>query len=302
MGYNKPKETTRNYLENAPLPNHGKSYTVISHKQVIDNTIQLLTDSGFVIQKEIYRANMNANVAQGIYHILPINTVDPTIMEEKELGMMFAWTNSYDKSTRFQCAIGAYVMVCHNGMVAGDMMNFKRKHTGSADHDIRMQISNQIKNGEKYYKRILTDRDAMRNTALSLQEQAEIAGRLYINEDILDAAQMSCVKAELEKPSYDYQCDEENAWTFYNHVTHALKKAHPRDWLSDSQNFHDFMTARVLSKMNITINDTLDLSNFNAVQDPGLDITMKEWNDYAIEIDEDITRSKLVQDVYLMND
>jgi len=302
MGYNKPKETTRNYLENAPLPNHGKSYTVISHKQVIDNTIQLLTDSGFVIQKELYRANMNANVAQGIYHILPINTVDPTIMEEKELGMMFAWTNSYDKSTRFQCAIGAYVMVCHNGMVAGDMMNFRRKHTGSADHDIRMQISNQIKNGEKYYKRILADRDAMRNTALSLQEQAEIAGRLYINEDILDAAQMSCVKAELEKPTYDYECDQENAWTFYNHVTHALKKAHPRDWLSDSQNFHDFMTAKVLSKMNITMNDTLDLSEFNTVQEGSLDITMQDWNENAIEIDEDITRSRLVQDVYLMKD
>lgn len=302
MGYNKPKETTRNYLENAPLPNHGKSYTVISHKQVIDNTKQLLQDSGFVIQKEIYRANMNANVAQGIYHILPINTVDPTIMEEKELGMMFAWTNSYDKSTRFQCAIGAYVMVCHNGMVAGDMMNFRRKHTGSADHDIRMQISNQIKNGEKYYKRILNDRDAMRNTELSLQEQAEIAGRLYINEDILDAAQMSCVKAELEKPTYDYECDQENAWTFYNHVTHALKKAHPRDWLSDSQNFHDFMTAKVLSKMNITINDTLDLSKFETTQDKDLDITMEEWNENAIEIDEDITQSRLVQDVYLMKD
>lgn len=302
MGYNKPKETTRNYLENAPLPNHGKSYTVISHKQVIDSTIQLLQDSGFVIQKELYRANMNANVAQGIYHILPINTVDPTIMEEKELGMMFAWTNSYDKSTRFQCAIGAYVMVCHNGMVAGDMMNFRRKHTGSADHDIRMQISNQIKNGEKYYKRILADRDAMRNTALSLQEQAEIAGRLYINEDILDAAQMSCVKAELEKPTYDYECDQENAWTFYNHVTHALKKAHPRDWLSDSQNFHDFMTARVLSKMNITMNDELNLSDFDTIQDPELDITMQEWNENAIEIDEDITRSRLVQDVYLMKD
>jgi hypothetical protein len=302
MGYNKPKETTRNYLENAPLPNHGKSYTVISHKQVIDNTKQLLADSGFIIQKELYRANMDANVAQGIYHILPINTVDPTIMEEKELGMMFAWTNSYDKSTRFQCAIGAYVMVCHNGMVAGDMMNFRRKHTGSADHDIRMQISNQIKNGEKYYKRILNDRDAMRNTNLSLQEQAEIAGRLYINEDILDAAQMSCVKAELEKPSYDYQCDQENAWTFYNHVTHALKKAHPRDWLSDSQNFHDFMTARVLSKMNITMNDELDLSEFDTTQDPDLNITMQEWNENAIEIDEDVTRSRLVQDVYLMKD
>jgi hypothetical protein len=302
MGYNKPKETTRNYLENAPLPNHGKSYTVISHKQVIDSTKQLLEDSGFIIQNELYRANTDANIAQGIYHILPINTVDPTIMEEKELGMMFAWTNSYDKTTRFQCAIGAYVIVCHNGMVAGDMMNFKRKHTGSADHDIRMQISNQIKNAEKYYKRILNDRDAMRNTELSLQEQAEIAGRLYISEDILDVGQMVCVKAELEKPSYDYKCDEQNAWTFYNHVTHALKKAHPRDWLSDSQNFHDFMTAKVLSKMNISMSDVLDLSEFDTTQDADLNITMQEWNENAIEIDEDVTHARLVQDVYLMRD
>jgi len=302
MGYNKPKETTRNYLENAPLPNHGKSYTVISHKQVIDNTKQLLEDSGFIIQKELYRANMNANVAQGIYHILPINTTDPTILEEKELGMMFAWTNSYDKSTRFQCAVGAYVAVCYNGMVAGDMMNFKRKHTGSADYDINMQISNQIKNAEKYYKRIIKDRNAMRITILTLQEQAELAGRLYINEEILDATQMSCVKDELAKPSYDYQCDQENAWTFYNHVTHALKKAHPRDWLSDSQNFHDFMTAKVLSKISITMSDSLDISNFDTIQDPYLSLTMKYWNENAIEIYEDVTHSRLVQDVYLMKD
>jgi hypothetical protein len=81
-----------------------------------------------------------------------------------------------------------------------------------------------------------------------------------------------------------------------------LKKAHPRDWLSDSQNFHDFMTAKVLSKMNITMNDILDLSSLDAVQDAELNITMKEWNENAIEIDEDITHSRLVQDVYLMKD
>ena len=41
MGYRKPTETTRQYLESQPLPNHGKSYTVISHKNVIDNTLNL---------------------------------------------------------------------------------------------------------------------------------------------------------------------------------------------------------------------------------------------------------------------
>jgi hypothetical protein len=29
---------------------------------------------------------------------------------------------------------------------------------------------------------------------------------------------------------------------------------------------------------------------------------MEEWNENAIEIDEDVTRSRLVQDVYLMKD
>jgi len=248
MGYTKPKETTKWSLELAPLPNHGKSYTVVSHKLVIDNTLTLLRDSGFRIKKEIYRANMNANVAQGVYHITPIQTTDDAIIEETELGMMFAWTNSYDKSTRFQCAIGAYVKVCSNGMIAGEMMNFKRKHTGSADREVKVHLSDQIKNAEKYYKRIIQDRDAMKAVSLNCSQQSELVGRLFIDEDLLDTQQLSCVKSEMDKPTFDYNHDPDTAWTFYNHVTHALKKAHPRDWMQDSQDFHDFMTAECTSR------------------------------------------------------
>ena len=293
MGYTKPKETTRWHLENANLPNHGKTYTVVSHKSVIDNTLQLLADSGFTIQKEIYRANMNANVAQGIYHIYPTKTTDEQIVAEKELGMMFAWTNSYDKSTRFQCAVGAYVAVCYNGMIAGDMMNFKRKHTGSADYDVKVHLADQIKNGEKYYKRILQDKDAMKLTKLDCAEQAELIGRLFIEEDLLDSQQMSCVKSEMKKSSYDYGTDDDNAWTFYNHVTHALKKAHPRDWLSDQQNFHDFMITKCIN------NNSVSLNNFELNTDnTDLGITMRD-DEHAIEIDEDISHSILVQDVHM---
>ena len=293
MRYKKATETTQVYLESQPLPNHGKSYTVISHKDVIDNTKILLENSGFTIRKEIYRANMNANVAQGIYHIYPTQTVDQQIVTEKELGMMFAWTNSYDKSTRFQCAVGAYVAVCYNGMIAGDMMNFKRKHTGSADYDVKVHLADQIKNGEKYYKRILQDKDAMKLTKLDCAEQAELIGRLFIEEDLLDSQQMSCVKSEMKKSSYDYGTDDNNAWTFYNHVTHALKKAHPRDWLSDQQNFHDFMITKCIN------NNSVSLNNFELNTDnTDLGITMRD-DEHAIEIDEDISHSILVQDVHM---
>ncbi len=252
------KESTRHYLENAPLPSHGDTYTVIPHRDVIENTLNMLNASGFEVQRELYRANVNANVAQGIYHIVSSNPIDDKIKTESELGMMFAWTNSYDKSTRFQCAIGGYVMVCYNGMVAGDMMSFARKHTGSADYEIRMQISNQIKNAEKYYKKIIDDKDGLRNVNLSMKEQAELLGRLYAQEEILDVSQLVTVKEEMAKPSYDYQADQENAWAFYNHVTHALKRSHPRSWLSDSQKFHEFIVGDLLGQMGIATKDNIE--------------------------------------------
>ena len=53
MGYTKPTETTRTYLESQPLPTHGKSYTVIPHARVIDTTLKMLNDSRVSIDSRI---------------------------------------------------------------------------------------------------------------------------------------------------------------------------------------------------------------------------------------------------------
>jgi hypothetical protein len=52
----------------------------------------------------------------------------------------------------------------------------------------------------------------------------------------------------MKDPSYHYSADLNNAWTFYNHVTHSFKKSHPRTWMSDQVKFHEFMTAELLSQ------------------------------------------------------
>ena len=240
MGYTRPTTTTRDMLVAAPLPSHGKTYTVIPHKDVIETTKALLDKSGFTITKELYRANMNARVAQGVYHLAS--------NQDEEMGMMFAWTNSYDKSTRFQCAVGAFVNVCSNGMLCGDMANYARKHTGKADHDIHTQISSQIKSANKYYTKLIQDKENMRKIFLPKKQQAELVGRLFLDDEIIDASQVSCIKAEMNDPSYNYNADLNNAWTFYNHVTHSFKKSHPRTWMSDQVKFHEFMTAELLSQ------------------------------------------------------
>ena len=141
-------QVDKNFLLETPPPNHGDSYTVIEHKDAMNFTADYLNKSGFSIVNEIYRANKDGGVAQGIYHIKPFTYNTPGLIDEPDLGMMFAWTNSYDKSLRFHCAIGAYVQACSNGLICGEL-NYSRRHVGSADYDIKMQISNQIKNAEK---------------------------------------------------------------------------------------------------------------------------------------------------------
>jgi len=301
MRYKRATETTQVFLENQPLPNHGKSYTVVSHKDVIDNTKKLLEDSGFTIRRELYRANMNAQVAQGVYHIYPSQSINDNIVNENELGMMFAWTNSYDKSTKFQCAIGAYVMVCSNGMMCGDMMNFKRKHTGSAGHDIVMQLSNQIKNGEKHYTRILNDRDSLKNVTLTNREQSELLGRLFADDEIITSSQVSIIKKEMKKPSFNYDCLDDNAWAFYNHVTHSLKVSPPRDWMQDSQNFHDFMMNEVVAKQSVSAKSDLDWENVVVNSNISeIDTTdLVDIQDHElIEVDENISEGQLMYEAY----
>jgi len=258
MGYTKPTTITEVDLCNAELPTHGKTYTVIPHRSIIDYTDNLLKENNFVIKNKSFRSNAGAKVVQGIYQIVSTH--------DDDLGMMFAWTNSYDKSTRFQCGIGAYVFVCNNGMIHGDMASYARKHTGTADLDVQSQIGSQVKYAHKHFNQLIQDKDQFKNHTLSRKDQSELLGRLFIEEEIIDATQMSTIKREMNKPTFNYSCSLNNAWSFYNHVTHALKSSHPRSWMSNQQKFHKFMTTELLSHLNIKNRDVSEflLKNYKA--------------------------------------
>ena len=52
MGYRKPTTITEVDLSNAELPLHGKTYTVIPHRSIIDHTENLLRENSFSIKKK----------------------------------------------------------------------------------------------------------------------------------------------------------------------------------------------------------------------------------------------------------
>jgi hypothetical protein len=228
----KTEFTTEQRIRAAGLPNHGKTYTVIPHGYVIDETRKELQAAGFHIDKEIYKTNLDGQVAQGIYHL--------NHGTDSDMGLMFAWSNSYNKMMRFKCAVGAQVFICMNGVVSGDLSNYSRKHTGNALQEATGTIRHQIANARTFYDQLVKDKELLKGITLTKSQQAAIVGQLLIEQDVLTLSQVGIVKRELETPSHSYNSPADSAWTLYNHVTLALKDSHPMSYLNDHQKLHNF--------------------------------------------------------------
>lgn len=249
--------TTQEYLINAPLPEATETYTVIPHSVVIEKTKEALAAKGLQIERELYRCNQGANVATGVYHINYGN--DP------DMGMLFAWTNSYDKSTRFKCTIGGFVHQSLSTIVGGNMGTYGRKHTGTADNEAFQTIGDQINNADTYFAQLVSEKEIMKSIAITDQTRAELMGRIYFIHELLTGEQLSVVKQEFANPSFNYSGVDKSAWSMYNSIIFSLQKAHPKTWLDQQRMIHWFLMnnigATTASMMMVQENTNPDFSN-----------------------------------------
>ena len=229
----KIKECTKQHLFDVALPNQTDTYTVISHKSVIDLSIECLENAGFKVNQEHYRCTRNGNIAQGVYRL--------TFMDDPELSMMFAWSNSYNKQMRFKCGIGAYINQTGSSMVCGDMGSWARKHTGTADTETEETIKEQIKDANMYYKQLVKDKESMKEIHITKRQQAQLLGILFAEHEILTTEQASIIRQQMSRPSFKYE-NPDSLWAFYNHVTIALQQSHPKTWMEDQRVLHWFIS------------------------------------------------------------
>ena len=230
----KIKDCTWDYLTGIPLPVHADTYTVISHENVMDYTKTALINAGFTIEREEYRATADGQIAQGVYR-LHYGT-------DEELSMMLAWTNSYNKQVRFKCGVGAYINTNGTVMVCGDMGNWARKHTGTADTETIATITDQVTNAHMYYNQLVSDKNVMKTISMTKRKQAQLLGILFAEYQILTTEQASIVRQQMDKPSYVF-ADNNSLWAFYNYVTLALQQSHPKTWMEDQRILHYFINS-----------------------------------------------------------
>ena len=230
----KIQDITRATLEAVPLPVHAATYTVISHKSIMDYALAEIAAMGFTVHSEEYRATHDGQIAQGIYQL--------NYNSDPEMSLMFAWTNSYNKQIRFKCAVGGYVHANQTVMLCGEIGTYARKHTGTADADTIAMMQTHLTNAQMYYDNLVADKDAMKVVSISSRRQAEILGVLFAEYEILTTEQASIIRQQMDKPSFFYNGGKDTLWSFYNHATVALQQSHPRTWMEDQRMLHWFIS------------------------------------------------------------
>ena len=240
----------RTELVDVTLPNHADSYTVISHKSVMDLSTKALEDAGFSITNENYRATRDGNIASAIYTL--------NFGSDSELSMMFAWSNSYNKQMRFKCGVGAIHTSNNTSLVCGDMGSWARKHTGSADTETKETIEEQVKLAKMYYDQLVSDKEAMKKINLDVRKQAQLLGMLFAEHDVLTTEQASSIKQQMNRATYT-STHPGSLWEFYNFVTLSLQQSHPKTWMEDQRVLHWFITDTFkFDKVNVAPAATMD--------------------------------------------
>jgi hypothetical protein len=222
------------FLTSVALPQHAATYTVISHKFVMDTVKEELNNHGFFISEESYRATPDGQIASGLYRLS--KTDDP------ELSMGFAWTNSYNKQVKFKAVVGAISTVNEAFMILGNQGAWVRKHTGTADTEAKDQIIAQIQNAQGYYNQLIADKNFMKALPLAKAAQAKLLGTLYADYCILESTTASVIKQQMLKPGFFYAGGTETLWAFYNHVIYAIQDNHPKTWLEEQRMLHYIIT------------------------------------------------------------
>lgn len=223
--------TTLQQIVNVPLPTQTNRYKPVSHAQLIDLTLNGIEKSGFKLDKQIYTSAAEGQIANGKYIISNI--------ADSEMQIQIGWQNSYNKQVSLKFAIGVHIMVCSNGCVSGDMGAFKRKHVGDIQEVTPQSITEYIKSAGDIFNQMKVQRENMKQIELTKRQQAELLGRMIVEEGFISSSELNIIRKELQRPTHDYGA-KDSLWDLYQHTTFSMKETHPLNWMSDHISAHSF--------------------------------------------------------------
>ena len=225
--------TAKGELLLASLPKETKTYKPVSHEQLMDLTLESIHQAGFTLDKELYTSAREGKVANGKFTIKNI--------ADSEMQLQIGWQNSYDKSLSLKFAIGTKIFICSNGCVSGDYGAFKKKHVGEIQTFTPQAITEYIKKAGEAFTKMQAEREAMKNVEINRRIQAELIGRMIVEEKFIESTQLNIIRKELDNPTHNYNAPN-SLWELYQFTTFSMKEVHPSLWMGNHIDAHTFFT------------------------------------------------------------
>ncbi len=222
------RNATRDELGRVALPVETKSYKPVPHLTFIEAILEEADKMDMRLVRENYSLARNGNIMQGELVFKG---------SDNDIDMMAGLINSYDKSRPAMLGLGGSVVICENGLLIADY-SLKRRHTTNVWIDLTELIQLGVTNLNIEYEHTLDIRDKFSEIDLNKRIQAELLGRLFVEEEILTPTMANIVREEITNSKL---FPDDTVWSFYNHVTHALKQSHPSEYIDRHVEFHEFM-------------------------------------------------------------
>ena len=208
--------STESFLrDSSHIPQHGGRYKVITNASVLDTVRAELAAAGLIVDRELFSSNGKVTVGN---HYMSYGT-DPNI------GIVFTWVNSYDKSTKFHCSVGLHFKDTDGVMITSDMAFFMRKHTGTADIEMVDNVKKQIGHTDSFYNELLRRKTALESVLVNKDQCGEVMGKAFIN-DYLKADQLTASKHYYDK--LFMKSDEISLWEVYVGLAYSIQHSHPK--------------------------------------------------------------------------
>lgn len=213
--------TDINTLSLCPVPESTDTYTAVPHVDIHNKVLEVLTNKRIDVLQTQFKSNRSGTQVVATYHLDMDN----------DIGGMIGWRNSYDKTRSVAIVSGSSVYICGNGAVVGEM-KFLHKHTGTVDEMLKEAIEEQVDKIQQCIDETLELKASLNNLVFDVTLAGKIIGYLYLT-NVLTTTQLEIVKAELDKPTYEYGVESNSMWALFNYITHALKQSHPTKYFED---------------------------------------------------------------------
>ena len=225
---------SRTEILNAPVPQNTESYTAIPHSVFLDELQNKLQEKNYSILEERYLTTKDAQVVTGSFIVKDGSAPD------SDLAPSLFFTNSYNKMKRASIRAGVTVLVCKNGMMGQvDKSSYSRRHSGDALTDMKEYINNVVQTLENEFKRMTINMEEMKAIDLSRDMIAQLAGDMFLNEQLITATQLGILNKELK---YSTNFKDGSLWSFYNNCTEAFKDTHPMFYDKQHVKFHTYVS------------------------------------------------------------